>query len=146
MEQIEVSNRLYRLVALLAIVGAIVILGSLFVKFAALPGNEPKYLTVSGEGKVYVSPNIALASFGITKNGTDISKLTTEVNTAMNSIVSGLKNLGINEKDIQTTQYNINPRYNYNYKTGERILGTSSGRCWPSPSIWTMNSYPCLRA
>ncbi|MBU3896037.1 SIMPL domain-containing protein [Patescibacteria group bacterium] len=113
MENFELSNRTFALASVLIAAIVVAILAGIFVQLSSLPGSEPRYITVSGEGQVYASPDIALVSFGITKNGTDIAKLSSKVNETMNAIISDLKDLGIEDKDIQTTQYSINPYYDY---------------------------------
>lgn len=121
-KQLELSNRLYLAIAVL--IGAIIIfcLTAAVFKFQSIPGNEPRYITVSGQGKVYVVPDIAVVSFGITKEGIDVSSLSSKTNEQMNKIIADIKDLGVDEKDIQTTQYSLTPRYNYVRESGERIL------------------------
>lgn len=121
-KQFELSNRLFVIAAILIGVLTLTYLTSVIVDFKNLPGNEPRYITVTGEGKAFIVPDIAVVSFGITKEGTDIPLLVTKTNEEMNAIIKGIKDLGVNEKDIRTTQYSLNPRYEYPEKTGERIF------------------------
>ena len=120
-KQIELSNRLYIVAAVL--IGAIVLsyIVGMFIDVRNLPGNEPRYLTVNGIGKAFVAPDVAIVSFGITNSGKDTGDLITKSNTAMNNIIKAVKDQGVDEKDIQTTQYSLNPRYEYNQETGQRI-------------------------
>lgn len=121
-KQYELSDRLFIMAAVL--VGAIVLtyLVGIIVDLKGLPGNEQRYLTVNGQGKIYIVPDIALASFGITEEGTDVPALVAKSNKSMNAIISQIKGLGVDEKDIQTTQYSLTPRYEYPFKTGERVF------------------------
>ena len=75
-------------------------------------------ITVSGEGKVYAAPDIATVTLGIETKGADVKDITEKNVTAMNKIIAGIKNLGIEDKDIQTTQYSVTPQYNYTENSG----------------------------
>lgn len=70
--------------------------------------------SVSGEGKAVAVPDIAQFTLSvITEGGRDVGKLQKENSEKMNRINSFLKAQGIDEKDIETTTYNIEPRYQY---------------------------------
>lgn len=68
---------------------------------------------VTGEGKKTAVPNQADVSFGVTKTSLRISDAQTQVNIAINAILSELKKQGIAEKDIKTTNYSVYPSYDY---------------------------------
>jgi uncharacterized protein YggE len=68
----------------------------------------------SGIGKVTVIPNTAAISIGVTKTAPTVSQAQDQTNTAVNNILNSIKSLGIDTKDIKTTDYSVNPQYNYN--------------------------------
>jgi uncharacterized protein len=70
-------------------------------------------ITVSGKGEVIVKPDIATVSFGVTAENIDVAKAQTESAKKINNVMDLLKEKGVDEKDIKTTNYNIYPRYNY---------------------------------
>jgi len=65
-----------------------------------------------GEGSVSQAPDIATISFGVTKNSSTVSDAQNQTNKAISSVLENLKNLGISEKDLKTTNYSVNPNYN----------------------------------
>jgi uncharacterized protein YggE len=71
-------------------------------------------LSVVGEGKVDVTPDTLTIDVGITvekeQSAEAVQNKLTEKN---NSIVSAVKSLGIDEKDIKTSNYSVNPNYVY---------------------------------
>ena len=69
--------------------------------------------TVSGTGKASAVPDTAFVSFGVTKTAPTVEAAQNQVNQIANTITGGLKALGIAQKDIQTTNYNVNPNYDY---------------------------------
>lgn len=79
---------------------------------------------VTGEGKVTVSPDIALVTVGVQVNGQTVKAAQDEINAAINKVSEAVKKLGIDAKDIQTTNYNINP--SYDYTNGQKITGYSA--------------------
>jgi uncharacterized protein YggE len=62
-----------------------------------------------GEGKVNVKPDIAVANIGVEITTASLSEATSQANTKMTSVIDKLKSLGIAEKDIQTSSYNVYP-------------------------------------
>ena len=69
---------------------------------------------VSGEGKVVAIPDVAQFSFSvITEGGKDIDALQQENTEKANRAVALLKNSGVEDKDIKTAGYNLQPRYQY---------------------------------
>jgi hypothetical protein len=67
---------------------------------------------VSGDGSATAVPNTATISFGVTKQATTVADAQNQTNTAINSIMDKLNSLGIDTKNIKTTNYNVNPNYN----------------------------------
>jgi uncharacterized protein len=77
-------------------------------------------ITVSGMGNVVVEPDIAHITLGVVAEG-DTAKTALEKNTAaMKAIVDALKARGLPPKDIQTSNFSINPRYRQPGKGGEQ--------------------------
>jgi len=80
--------------------------------------------TVSGTGTVYAKADIANISVGV-KTGTKktAAEATKESTNKMNNIITELKKLKIKEKDIKTSNYNLNPVYNYTQDNGQVLEG-----------------------
>lgn len=68
---------------------------------------------VTGQGKVTVKPDIASINVGIQSNGSSVKLVQEQINSTINKISAVIKELGIDSKDIQTQNYNINPDYDY---------------------------------
>jgi uncharacterized protein len=77
--------------------------------------NEPvNMITVTGTGEAVVIPDIAQIDFTVTENATTVGEAQTKATDKVNAALSALKQQGIDEKDIKTTYYAVNPRYEYN--------------------------------
>jgi uncharacterized protein YggE len=70
-------------------------------------------ITVSGEGEVFAVPDTATFSVTVQETAKDVSTAQTTATKKSNDIIAYLKTQGIDEKDIQTTDYNVNPQYEY---------------------------------
>lgn len=77
---------------------------------------------VSGEGSVAVIPDQAEITLGLTITKPTVAAAKDQVNTIINGITQALKDSGVGETDIKTTNYSINP--DYDYRSGNnRITG-----------------------
>jgi uncharacterized protein YggE len=83
---------------------------------------ELRTFSVSGEGKEIVVPNIAEIRIGVISEGKDLTILQKENSEKMNKIISFLKEKGIDEKDVQTENYLVSPKYDYS-KSPYKIIG-----------------------
>ncbi|MBT3817425.1 MAG: SIMPL domain-containing protein [Candidatus Magasanikbacteria bacterium] len=72
-----------------------------------------RFITVEAEGSVSVRPDIAMTTMGMSAEKKTVEEAQKENTEVMNKLISRLKTLGIEEKDIQTDQYNVYPRYDY---------------------------------
>src|ERR1043166_7288156 len=70
-------------------------------------------ISVDGTGDVFAVPDTATFSYSVMATAKDVTTAQTDVNTKGNAIMSYLKSQGIDEKDIQTTDYSVNPHYEY---------------------------------
>ncbi len=77
--------------------------------------------TVTGTAKKYVTPDKAEVTIGTIVEGTDVKKVQSDATTRINAAVDSVKGLGIEEKDIQTSGFNLTPKRN----TSNDITGYS---------------------
>ncbi|PIR04894.1 MAG: hypothetical protein COV57_02015 [Candidatus Liptonbacteria bacterium CG11_big_fil_rev_8_21_14_0_20_35_14] len=70
-----------------------------------------KTFTASGEGKVVVEPTIAKVGLSLITEGLNPAKVQADNAIKMNKVIEYLKSKGIEDKDIKTTQFNLNPKY-----------------------------------
>lgn len=70
-------------------------------------------ISVSGKGEKTVIPDIAEFSFSVLSEAKNVGDAQETTTNKMNTAIAALRTLGVEEKDIKTTGYNINPRYEY---------------------------------
>ncbi len=70
-------------------------------------------VTVMGTGSSYGTPDIAYIRIGVVTEDASASEALRRNNEAMNRLHDVIKKRGIDEKDFQTVQFNVSPRYKY---------------------------------
>jgi len=87
--------------------------------------NQPyaRTITVSAEGKVNAPPDIALVNLSVVSQGKTVKAVRLDSNTKMNAVIDAVKKLGVEPKDITSTQYNLYPSYVYPDRQTPRIEG-----------------------
>ncbi len=113
---IELSNRFFILIVILIIGIVVSYIGGVVYQFKSLPQNYPQQISVNGQGKAFVKPDIALVNFGMNVQGLKSQDVVDKNNQIMNTVIKSIKNLGVLDKDIQTTLYNLTPVYDYTEK------------------------------
>ena len=70
-------------------------------------------ITVSGEGEIYSKPDLALVNISVKTEKKNVSDALNENASKMNKIIKVIEGVGVEKKDLQTTDFNIYPRYEY---------------------------------
>ena len=80
-------------------------------------------VSVSGLGEVTAVPDTSEFSFAVVKEAKTAKEAQKEVTEKMNVILDALKkDFNIDDKHIKTTNYSLNPRYEFRNDDGERIF------------------------
>ncbi len=100
------------------LVGAAAIIALLaYTYFAFVQARQishmPMSITVDGKGEIMATPDIATFNFSVIAKEDDAVTAQSSASARMNDIVAYLKEKGVEEKDIKTTGYYLNPRYDY---------------------------------
>ncbi len=70
-------------------------------------------ISVSGYGEAFGAADIATFNFSVVSEKSTVAAAQTEATAKINAISKYLKDAGVAEKDIQTTDYSVNPQYDY---------------------------------
>jgi len=92
------------------------------INFNTTPQTKGEPFVVSGEGKVYVTPDIAKITVGIQESGDSLKTVQNSVNKKSKALTDAIENMGVAKEDIKTTSYNLYPQYDYQSSAG-RITG-----------------------
>ena len=105
------KNLFWSLLNLVLIIG--LIFGARVLIFGSYLPPSGRTITVSGDGKVTVTPDIAMISFSVVTQGKEPETIQEENTEKMNEVISFIKEQGIEPKDIKTSNYNLYPQYDY---------------------------------
>ena len=104
-------------IAVLSLVVLFVFVGARPAATASLYQGESEAvlhtITVSGEGRVSLTPDMAAISIGVTTEDKEAAKAVKTNNAKAQEVVTKLKSFGIAEKDIRTTNFTVYPRQQY---------------------------------
>jgi len=92
------------------------------INFNTTSQTKGEPFVVSGEGKVYVTPDIAKITVGIQESGDSLKTVQNSVNKKSKALTDAIQNMGVAKEDIKTTSYNLYPQYDYQSSAG-RITG-----------------------
>lgn len=70
-------------------------------------------ITVTGEGRSDVAPDMAVIELGVVKDAKTAREALDANNAAMAEVMKALKDAGIAERDLQTTGFTISPQYHF---------------------------------
>lgn len=116
-------------VAIITVLFIFICLFAFFKLFGPIPffvqnitTTKTSLFSVDGVGEATGIPDTAMVSFGVSKTASTVQSAKDQVNEIANKITEDLKKLGVNEKDIKTTNYSVNPQYDYSGGT-QRLTG-----------------------
>ena len=92
-----------------------------------LKGNltgQQEGIWVSGTGKVYATPDVAILSLGIESQETTVAAAQANAAEAMDKVMDALKDEGVKEEDIQTQRFSIQKVTRWDSsKEQEQVIG-----------------------
>ncbi len=115
------------LIAFLAVQVLSGVMGLRYIGAGITPGNT---ISVSGYGEALAVPDIATFSFSVVSEKSTVAAAQADATAKANATTDYLKSAGVDAKDIQTSDYSVNPQYDYVQKScvngycpgGEQVL------------------------
>lgn len=95
---------------------------SLEHKYIGTVPNQRDTISIEGEGKVTAKPTLGQINVGLYTEGQEVPVVQNENSRKVNAMVAAMKDLGVSEADLQTSNYNISPKYEYKDGT-QRVVG-----------------------
>ena len=86
-------------------------------------GKMPRIISLSGHGEVRATPDIAYVTSGVLTQGTTAAEALAANTKAMTDLFAALKDAGIEDKDIQTSNFSVQPRYDFNNGQAPKMVG-----------------------
>jgi uncharacterized protein YggE len=112
-----IARQLVHLMKAASLVGALAIGLALFActdETTVLPSEgEPSGVTVSGAGSAFGVPDVAVVTLGVEADAATVEEARGQAAASMEGMIQALKDGGVNEDDIQTTRFSVQPRYDF---------------------------------
>lgn len=83
------------------------------VRYVGAGMQATNTINVSGYGEAFGAPDIATFSFTVSSEKSTVAAAQAEATAKINAITEYLKAQGIAAKDIRTSDYSVNPQYDY---------------------------------
>ncbi len=101
------------LLALIIYVGSLAYSQILKSQYIGRDINAVATINVSGDAHLFAAPDIAVMDFSVKSEAKTVADAVKDNTLKMNAITQAVKTLAVDAKDLQTTNYNISPRYEY---------------------------------
>jgi uncharacterized protein len=86
------------------------------------PTGSEHTLNVTGSGTVFISPDIAYINVGVHTEEIDLAQSVAKNNSQVQAVVEALRGMGVDAKDIQTSNFSV-----WSYQTTDPVTGTITG-------------------
>ncbi len=80
------------------------------ISVAVQPQPPQRTITVTGTGKVTLTPDIAYISIGVHTENASATQAVSGNNTQAQAVIAAIQGFGVADKDIQTTDFSISPQ------------------------------------
>jgi uncharacterized protein YggE len=110
----KLRKALFATVVVLAVFLAIqVISGVMGLRYIGAGVAAANTIVVSGHGENVAVPDIATFTFAVVSDKITVADAQADATAKANAVTTYLKGAGIDAKDIQTTDYSVQPQYDY---------------------------------
>jgi len=82
----------------------------------------PPLVTVTGEGEVKATPDMAYVTLGVEARKPSLAEARAQVTTAVERLLALTRELKIDPKFVDATQLQVQPEYRWNEKDSQRVL------------------------
>ena len=84
------------------------------------PNQEPRTLSINGNGTISIEPDTATINIGVQTEGVDAQEVVASNNQQSQALIDALTSEGVAENDIQTSNFSIYPRQEYDVRKSGR--------------------------
>lgn len=97
--------------------GSVLSVGFVAPAFAAETERREATIMVSGEGEAAIAPDMAVISLAVMRDAETAGEALSANSAAMAEVLADLRAQGIADKDLQTTDFSIQPKYKQETRT-----------------------------
>jgi len=86
-------------------------------------GKMPRIISLSGHGEVRATPDLADVTSGVVTQGATAAEALAANSKAMTDLFAALKESGIEDRDVQTSNFSVQPRYDFSNNQAPKMVG-----------------------
>lgn len=90
---------------------------------ASYPAAEGATITVSGSASVTLKADYAQVTVGVSTSAKTVEEASAQNNAAIHTVIAALKEAGVKEDDIATSNYSVHAEYDYSSFGGQKLTG-----------------------
>lgn len=126
--QKQTSNGIFILGAAVILAIGLSVMGYLLFKsnMAQSPYGMANSITVNGEGKTMVKPDMLVINLSVSELADTTEKAQTQSNEKVTKLRELLSGFNIPESNLKTTSVNVSPEYDRSEPNGRKLLGYRS--------------------
>ena len=76
-------------------------------------------ISLSGHGEVHIAPDLAIVTVGVMSSAATAREALDANTKSMEGVMAALKDAAIEMRDIQTSNFSVNPRYDYSQNNAQ---------------------------
>jgi uncharacterized protein YggE len=105
--------------------GTLTIVAACFAPALADDNKLVRSISLSGHGEVRVAPDLAVVTVGVMSSAATAREALDANTKAMYAVMASLKEAAIEARDIQTSNFSVNPRYDYGQNNAQppKVIG-----------------------
>jgi uncharacterized protein YggE len=104
------------------------------------PAADNNTIVAHGQADVFAPADVATFSFGVMADAATVKDAQDKATSQMNNILPALKDMGIEDKDVKTTSYNVYPQY-ASADSAQPFVCTTAGYCPPGGKTQKITGY-----
>lgn len=112
-----------------------------FISDTKIVQSSPNTISVNGTGKVYAPADIATFSYSISATASTVADAQNQSAVITNKALAFLKTNGVADADVQTTDYSVNPQYDYSNVACPAIATADGQPVYCPPSKQVLSGY-----
>ena len=86
-------------------------------------GKMPRIISLSGHGEVRATPDLAYVTSGVVTQGATAAEALAANSKAMTDLFAALKESGIEDREVQTSNFSVQPRYDFSNNQAPKMVG-----------------------
>ena len=126
---------------LVLFLGVQVLAGAKGLRYIGGGINATNAITVSGHGEAFAVPDIATFTFSVVSLKSTVALAQEDATKKINEVTKYLKDAGVADKDIKTSDYSVYPQYEYSQSVCPAVSSSMGAPVYCPPGKQVLKGY-----